>query len=66
MILEQQIGRKRRTSPSKLRQTKTEEENPQVMDKGFSPTPKKQTQEEDLVDRLRIFPQVENSNQVGH
>ena len=30
------------------------------MDKEFSPTPKKQTQEEDLVDRLRIFPQVEN------
>ena len=52
--------RKRRTSPSKFRQTKTEEENPQLMDKEFSPTPKKQTQEEDLVDRLRIFPQVEN------
>ena len=37
-----------------------EKENPQVMDKECSPTPKKQTQEEDLVDRLRIFPQVEN------
>ena len=52
--------RKRKTSPSKLRQTKMEKENPQVMNKEFSPTPKKQTQEEDLVDRLRIFPQVEN------
>ena len=52
--------RKRKTSPSKLRQTRMEKENPQVMDKEFSPTPKKQTQENDLVDRLRIFPQVEN------
>ena len=52
--------RKRKTSPSKLRQIKIEKENSQVMNKEFSPTPKKQTQEEDLVDRLRIFPQVEN------
>ena len=30
--------RKRKTSPSKLRQTKIEKENPQVMNKEFSPT----------------------------
>ena len=41
MILEQQIGGREKTSPSKLRQTKIEKENPQVMDKEFSPTPKK-------------------------
>ena len=52
--------RKRKTSPSKLKQTKMEKENPHIMNKELSPTPKKQTQEEDLVDRLRIFPQVEN------
>ena len=32
--------RKRKTPPSKLRQTKMEKENPQVMNKEFSPTPK--------------------------